>query len=74
VQRIPHTNLVFVVIKSMFETCHEKVTSLPEEILYNETGHPCQKVFLNDLPRRRLSGCFSEHPLVSCEMYLLVLL
>ncbi|KDR23040.1 Voltage-dependent calcium channel subunit alpha-2/delta-3 [Zootermopsis nevadensis] len=63
VQYIPHTNLVFVVIKSTFETCYKMVSSSSEEILYNGTDHPCQKVFLNDLPRRRISGCFSEHPL-----------
>jgi hypothetical protein len=73
VQHIPHTNLVFVVIKSTFETCYKVVTTSPEEILYNGTDHPCRKVFLNDLPRRRLSGCFSEHPLVSYEVYLLFL-
>lgn len=73
VQRIPHTNLVFVVIKSTFETCSKTCSSSPEEIQYNGTDYPCQKVFLNDLPRRRLSGCFLEHPLVSCEMHLLYL-
>lgn len=63
VQRIPYTNLVLVVIKSTFETCYKKVTSSPVEIHYNGTDHPCQKLLLNDLPRRRLSGCFSENPL-----------
>ncbi|XP_069675652.1 voltage-dependent calcium channel subunit alpha-2/delta-3-like isoform X2 [Periplaneta americana] len=63
VQRIPRTNLVLVVIKSMFQTCFKKVTSSPLEIHYNGTDHPCQKLLLNDLPRRRLSGCFSENPL-----------
>ncbi|PNF16359.1 hypothetical protein B7P43_G10508 [Cryptotermes secundus] len=62
-QRIPHTNLVLVVINSMFETCEKKVMSSPVEIRYNGTDPACQKLFLNDLPRRRLSDCFSENPL-----------
>jgi hypothetical protein len=65
VQRIPHTNLLLVAIKSMFETCERKVMSSPVEIRYNGTDPDCQKLFLNELPRRSLSGCFSENPLVS---------
>ncbi|PSN31193.1 hypothetical protein C0J52_22419 [Blattella germanica] len=63
VERIPYTNLVLVVIKSMFQSCFKKVISAPIEIQYNGTEHPCQKLLLNNLPRRRLSGCFAENDL-----------
>ncbi|KAJ9576032.1 hypothetical protein L9F63_007132, partial [Diploptera punctata] len=60
VERIPHTNLVLVVVKSMYEACFKKVMSAPIEVEYNGTEAPCQKLLLNNLPRRSLSGCFSE--------------
>ena len=71
VQRIPHTNLVLIVVKSMSKKCLKNVTSSPVEISDNGTDHACQKLHLSALPRRRLAGCFSENPLVSCEVYLL---
>ncbi|XP_066155401.1 voltage-dependent calcium channel subunit alpha-2/delta-3 isoform X2 [Euwallacea fornicatus] len=71
VKRIPNSNLVFVaadvqakeVVKPRFTTNPERISKIPvwtyEEM--NDTLLPCQKLYLNSLPRRRLSGCYNEH-------------
>ncbi|XP_018338432.1 PREDICTED: voltage-dependent calcium channel subunit alpha-2/delta-4-like isoform X2 [Trachymyrmex septentrionalis] len=68
-QRVAHTNLLLVVVDSMYPTCLDitlEVTSvniLPFEYT-NSTGEkPCHKIPLNTLKRRRLKNCFTEHPL-----------
>lgn len=38
-----------------------KNTTEPETIPYT-TQFPCHKLYLNDLPRRRLEECYTEHP------------
>lgn len=67
---IPHTNLMLVVIN---KTCTNKITKTlsasPEEIQYNYE-FPCYKTYLNNLPRRRLEGCFTEHEQVSIKWIL----
>ncbi|KAK2575608.1 hypothetical protein KPH14_011312 [Odynerus spinipes] len=67
-QRVPHTNLLLVVIDSMFPTCYDRlqvtpVTISPFEYTNGMEDRPCHKIPLNDLKRRRLEGCFTEHPL-----------
>ncbi|XP_066247388.1 voltage-dependent calcium channel subunit alpha-2/delta-3 isoform X3 [Euwallacea similis] len=71
VKRIPNSNLIFVaadvqtkgVVKPRFTTNPERISKIPvwtyEEM--NDTLLPCQKLYLNSLPRRRLSGCYNEH-------------
>ena len=67
--QVAHTNLLLVVVDSMYPTCLDitlEVTSvniLPFEYT-NSTGEkPCHKIPLNTLKRRRLKNCFTEHPL-----------
>ncbi|XP_044742062.1 voltage-dependent calcium channel subunit alpha-2/delta-3 [Chrysoperla carnea] len=64
IKRIVHTNLLLVVVDGMKPTCYTKIFALPRDIIYdNYTQPPCHKLALNDLPRRRLAGCYTEHPL-----------
>lgn len=52
----------------MYPTCYERleitpVTISPFEYTNGTEDRPCHKIPLNDLKRRRLEGCFTEHPL-----------
>ncbi|KAG8309216.1 Voltage-dependent calcium channel subunit alpha-2/delta-4 [Homalodisca vitripennis] len=65
VRRIPHTNLLLIVVKALFPTCSkESTTEFKEELYLAEPDPkiPCVKLYLNTLPRRRLAGCYNEHP------------
>ncbi|XP_011876381.1 PREDICTED: voltage-dependent calcium channel subunit alpha-2/delta-4 isoform X2 [Vollenhovia emeryi] len=67
-QRVAHTNLLLVVVNSMYPTCYKRLEVTPVNIspleYTNSTGDkPCHKIPLNALKRRRLKNCFTEHPL-----------
>ncbi|XP_063239113.1 voltage-dependent calcium channel subunit alpha-2/delta-4 [Bacillus rossius redtenbacheri] len=62
VRLIPHTNLLLLVIDDLRQGTQKRITVARKEIRYNNTEYPCQKTFLNGLPRRRLLACYSEHP------------
>lgn len=67
-QRVPQTNLLLVVVNSLYSTCWARLTTEPEEItpasyMNSSEDAACYKKQLNDLPRRRLEKCFTEHPL-----------
>lgn len=67
-RRVPHTNLLLVVVNMMDSTCYKRLEVTPVNILPSEYTNgteeaPCHKLPLNDLKRRRLEGCFTEHPL-----------
>ncbi|KAK7793435.1 hypothetical protein R5R35_010056 [Gryllus longicercus] len=63
-KRIPHTNLILVVIDGTYQTCYKKLSISPKTLDYGSDNftHSCRKLKLNNLPRRRLSGCFTEDP------------
>ncbi|XP_076233881.1 ca[2+] channel Muscle-specific alpha2/delta subunit isoform X2 [Calliopsis andreniformis] len=67
-RRVPHTNLLLVVVDAMYPTCYKRleitpVIISPLEYTNGSENAPCHKIPLNDLKRRRLEGCFTEHPL-----------
>ncbi|XP_017890141.1 voltage-dependent calcium channel subunit alpha-2/delta-3 isoform X2 [Ceratina calcarata] len=67
-RRVPHTNLLLVVIDTLYPTCYERlevtpVNISPLEYTNGTESAPCHKIPLNDLKRRRLEGCFTEHAL-----------
>ncbi|CAL7949540.1 unnamed protein product [Xylocopa violacea] len=67
-RRVPHTNLLLVIIDAMYPTCYKRLEITPVNISPLEYANgsdsaPCHKIPLNDLKRRRLEGCFTEHPL-----------
>lgn len=67
-QRVPHTNLLLVVVDALYPTCYKRlevtpVNISPYEYTNGTENRPCHKIPLNDLKRRRLAGCFTEHPL-----------
>lgn len=66
--KVPHTNLLLLVVNVLPSTCEVRLSIEPEIIevdtFTNATeGRPCHKIPLNDLSRRRLESCFTEHPL-----------
>nr|XP_023018198.1 voltage-dependent calcium channel subunit alpha-2/delta-3-like [Leptinotarsa decemlineata] len=73
VKRIPNSNLIFVAINNTLIEENKRIIStdpvaitLEPEFEYwsiNTTLLPCQKLNLNNLSRRRLTGCYNEHPL-----------
>ncbi|XP_031786318.1 voltage-dependent calcium channel subunit alpha-2/delta-3 isoform X1 [Nasonia vitripennis] len=65
-QRVPHTNLLLIVVKTDQSTCYDKMDVTPYEIFPytidgNATEFPCHKIPLNNLFRRRLEHCFTRH-------------
>ncbi|XP_014218432.1 voltage-dependent calcium channel subunit alpha-2/delta-3 isoform X2 [Copidosoma floridanum] len=66
-QRVPHTNLLLIVVKTDRSSCYDRMDVLPYEIFpytadsENATEWPCHKIPLNDLFRRRLEHCFTHH-------------
>ncbi|KYN22132.1 Voltage-dependent calcium channel subunit alpha-2/delta-4 [Trachymyrmex cornetzi] len=68
-QRVAHTNLLLVVVDSMYPTCLDiklEVTPVnisPLEYINSMGDKPCHKIPLNTLKRRKLKNCFTKHPL-----------
>lgn len=67
-QRVTHTNLLLVVVNSMYPTCYKRlevtpISISPLEYTNSTVDKPCHKIPLNALKRRRLKSCFTEHPL-----------
>ncbi|XP_011305920.1 voltage-dependent calcium channel subunit alpha-2/delta-3 isoform X2 [Fopius arisanus] len=67
-QRVPQTNLLLVVVNSLYPSCWgrletEPIEISPREYVEDEEDAACYKKKINDLPRRRLEKCFTEHPL-----------
>ncbi|XP_020292815.1 voltage-dependent calcium channel subunit alpha-2/delta-3 isoform X2 [Pseudomyrmex gracilis] len=67
-QKVAHTNLLLLVVDSMYWTCYKRlevtpVTISPFEYTNGTADKPCHKIPLNALKRRRLEHCFTEHPL-----------
>ncbi|KAK0182558.1 hypothetical protein PV327_000684, partial [Microctonus hyperodae] len=65
-QLVPYTNLLLVVVNTLYPSCYERLEVLPEEIDPSEYPEgtepaPCHKKSLGDLPRRPLEECFTEH-------------
>jgi hypothetical protein len=63
-KRVPNTNLLLVVVDGLSlegDPGPERWAAGPEVVDYVNVTHPCHKLPLNDLPRRRLEGCISSH-------------
>ncbi|CAB0031950.1 unnamed protein product [Trichogramma brassicae] len=63
---VPHTNLIFVIVKTDQQSCYDKMDVSPHEIFPytvngNITEFPCHKIPLNNLYRRRLEHCHTQH-------------
>jgi len=69
-KKIPHSNLLLVAIKALEEEiCYYIHTTAERNIVYDsDTIFPCQKLYLNNLTRRPLQGCFNEHPSVCIKL------
>ncbi|KAL0134742.1 hypothetical protein PUN28_001483 [Cardiocondyla obscurior] len=65
-QGVGHTNLVLVVVNSLFPTCYKRlevgpVSISPLEYTNGIDDKPCHKIPLNNLKKRKLKNCFSEY-------------
>lgn len=81
VKRIPNSNLIFLAINNtipknmahIFTTTPRAYTSEAKfktgEPINSSLLLPCQKLELNNLSRRILTGCYNEHPLVRSHIY-----
>ncbi|CAB0013919.1 unnamed protein product, partial [Nesidiocoris tenuis] len=68
VKRLPHTNLLLIVVNTLHQSCFREVSNRMEKIEYdnphdNNSTPSCNKLNLNYLPRRPLTGCFNYHPM-----------
>ncbi|KAH1023063.1 hypothetical protein HUJ04_012343 [Dendroctonus ponderosae] len=71
VKRIPNSNLIFVAVENKIQPTRKPIYTTNPEIIskapvwtyeeMNSTLLPCQKLYLNSLPRRRLTGCYNDH-------------
>lgn len=71
IKRIPYSNLYFIGINKhgkkdtsvYYTTAPKRYTTEPEFTMegMNKSLLPCHKLKLNDLARRKLSGCYNEH-------------
>lgn len=69
-KRIPHSNLLMVIIDTGFQTKNIVLKASPEKIVY-DVDFPCHKLELNKLECRRLDECYTEHPDVSdCVVFI----
>ncbi|KAK6642465.1 hypothetical protein RUM43_003967 [Polyplax serrata] len=59
VNRIPHTNLILVVLNTLYSPSDDFVLTTEPNILPPED---CRDSSIFDLPRRRLSNCYTQHP------------
>ncbi|KAI4468324.1 voltage-dependent calcium channel subunit alpha-2/delta-related [Holotrichia oblita] len=64
IKLIPRSNLVLVTVVFNYTDAEKTFSTEPERVVYNDM-YPCQKLQLNELTRRRLSGCFNTHEDVS---------
>lgn len=67
VHRIPNSNLLLVVVNKMedLENPPDILTTDPQEMVTGVqygSEHPCHKIYMNNLPRRRLDECFVSFP------------
>lgn len=80
VHRIPNSNLLLVVINSLDLEVKTATDILSTDPIEMETGlqygvvHPCHKLYMNFLPRRRLDECFVSFflssPLVKFSVFI----
>ncbi|XP_058802117.1 voltage-dependent calcium channel subunit alpha-2/delta-3 isoform X2 [Phymastichus coffea] len=57
--RVRYTNLILVVVITDRQSCYDHVDVTPVEIATEEP--PCHKLKLNELYKRRLKHCFTQH-------------
>lgn len=63
IKRIPNSNLILVAVNATVRFSDMVFQVKTEEIVYVNITSPCQKLNLNNLTRRRLSGCYNYDPL-----------
>jgi hypothetical protein len=64
IHRIPHSNLVMIVVKVMYETDDTKLHAGARPLMPpgGRAEASCQKINLVNLVRRRLKGCYTYDP------------
>lgn len=61
VKKIPHSNLLLIVINVLMPSKGTRLTTEPQPIEY-DTEFPCYKLNMSFYERRRIEECYSDHP------------
>lgn len=64
---------MMIVINNLCGKSLKKLSASPEELRYFKE-YPCYKLDMNELPRRRLEGCFTEHEEVRGNIVLILVI
>ncbi|KAL3289880.1 hypothetical protein HHI36_023270 [Cryptolaemus montrouzieri] len=62
VQKIPHSNLILLVVDTACPCGSKQLSILPQEVVYDSGNGGCVHKPKDNLPRRRPSKCINYHP------------
>ncbi|XP_045481988.1 voltage-dependent calcium channel subunit alpha-2/delta-3 isoform X2 [Harmonia axyridis] len=62
VQKIPHSNLILLVVDTTCPCGSKQLSILPQEVMYDASNGGCVHKHRDSLPRRRPTKCINYHP------------
>lgn len=74
VQKVPHSNLILLVVDTTCPCGSKQLSIAPQEIVYNNGNAGCLHQIKDSLYRRRPPKCFNYHPEVSISVVIRFLL
>lgn len=68
VQKIPHSNLILLVVDTLCPCGNKQLSISPQELVYNSGNEGCTHKPKDSLFRRRPPKCINYHPEVSASV------